>query len=69
MSQLAWQKSSFSEPGGDTCVEPALDRTGTLHFHESVTPAAVTTVAPAALAALIDWANKGQVTAVSREVG
>ncbi|MEV6593353.1 DUF397 domain-containing protein [Streptomyces acidicola] len=61
MSQLAWQKSSFSEPGGDTCVEVALDRIGILRLRESVTPGAVATLAPSALVALVDWA-KGEAT-------
>ncbi|MBA2944319.1 DUF397 domain-containing protein [Streptomyces himalayensis] len=25
MPELAWQKSTFSEPGSDTCVEVAVD--------------------------------------------
>ncbi|MPY53428.1 DUF397 domain-containing protein [Streptomyces acidicola] len=62
MSQLTWQKSSFSEPGGDTCVEVALDRIG-LRLRESVTPGTVATLAPSALVALVDWA-KGRATSV-----
>ncbi|MEW2394653.1 DUF397 domain-containing protein [Streptomyces sp. NPDC046862] len=69
MTGLRWQKSTYSEGGSATCVEMALDRTGTLHLRESVTPAVVTSVAPAALVALIDWASKGEGTAVSTEVG
>ncbi|GGZ55366.1 DUF397 domain-containing protein [Streptomyces bluensis] len=54
MTGLRWQKSTYSEGGSAACVELALDRTGTLHLRESVTPATVTTLAPTALAALID---------------
>ncbi|MER6087211.1 DUF397 domain-containing protein [Streptomyces bluensis] len=54
MTGSRWQKSTYSEGGSAACVELALDRTGTLHLRESVTPATVTTVSPTALAALID---------------
>ncbi|WP_155060797.1 DUF397 domain-containing protein [Streptomyces blattellae] len=54
MTGLRWQKSTYSEGGADTCVEVALDRTGTLHLRESVTPATAITASPTALAALLD---------------
>lgn len=59
MSQLVWQKSTFSEPGSDTCVEVALDRTGTPHLRESDTPGAVITASPYALAALLGRVKSG----------
>ncbi|WP_369172168.1 DUF397 domain-containing protein [Streptomyces sp. R28] len=54
MTQLRWQKSSFSEGGADTCVEVALDSAGCLRLRESDTPSAVIAPAQSALAALID---------------
>ncbi|MFD6997519.1 DUF397 domain-containing protein [Streptomyces mirabilis] len=54
MTQLAWQKSTFSEPGSDTCVEIALDETGTPRLRESASPGTVVTASPSALAALLD---------------
>ncbi|WP_411150265.1 DUF397 domain-containing protein [Streptomyces sp. A30] len=59
MSQLAWKKSTFSEPGSDTCVEVALDDTGTVHLRESDTPGTVLASAPSALAALLDGIKGG----------
>jgi hypothetical protein len=56
MSQLRWQKSSFSEAGASNCVEVAADLTGTpttRHLRESDAPATVVTTPPAALRALI----------------
>ncbi|MEV0635211.1 DUF397 domain-containing protein [Streptomyces sp. NPDC050619] len=59
MSQLAWQKSTFSEPGSDTCVEVALDDTRTAHLRESDTPGTTLTSTPSALAALFDGIKGG----------
>jgi Domain of unknown function (DUF397) len=54
MTGLRWQKSSYSEGGADTCVEVALDKTGTPQLRESDTPGTVVTASPSALAALMD---------------
>ncbi|MCX4905684.1 DUF397 domain-containing protein [Streptomyces sp. NBC_00878] len=54
MTGLRWQKSTYSEGGADTCVEVALDPTGTPHLRESDTPGTVIATAPSALAALLD---------------
>ncbi|WP_327343680.1 DUF397 domain-containing protein [Streptomyces europaeiscabiei] len=60
MSQLAWQRSSFSEPGSDTCVEiataPADSRP---RLRESATPATVIATTPAALHALLGGIKGG----------
>jgi hypothetical protein len=61
MSQLKWQKSSFSEGGTETCVEVAADLTGTRrHLRESDDPAMVVTTSPAALRALIVSIKAGE---------
>ena len=54
MTQLVWQKSSFSGGGEGECVEVAAAGSGQLRFRESDRPAQVATATPAALAALID---------------
>ncbi|MGK5631448.1 DUF397 domain-containing protein [Streptomyces sp. URMC 123] len=46
MSQLRWQKSSFSEGGTDTCVEVAVDTWGTPHLRESDQPSTVLVTTP-----------------------
>ncbi len=61
MSELKWQKSSFSEGGAANCVELALDPTGTVHLRESDAPATVATAAPSALVALLDGLNSAAV--------
>lgn len=54
MSQLRWQKSSFSEAGASNCVEVAAGLTGTRrHLSESDDPATVVTASGAALRRLI----------------
>ncbi|WP_149826520.1 DUF397 domain-containing protein [Streptomyces tailanensis] len=54
MSQLAWQKSSFSEPGSDTCVEiAAAPVSNRPHLRESATPDTVIATTPAALRAFL----------------
>jgi hypothetical protein len=59
MSELRWQKSSFSEGGAANCVEVARDDTGTVHLRESDTPGTVLASAPSALAALLDGIKGG----------
>ncbi|MBA2944326.1 DUF397 domain-containing protein [Streptomyces himalayensis] len=59
MSELRWQKSSFSEGGAANCVELALTPTGTPHLRESDTPATVIATTPAALRALLRGIKAG----------
>jgi hypothetical protein len=56
--QLAWQKSSFSEPGGDTCVELATAPTGRVHLRESEEPGTVVETTATALGALLRAVRK-----------
>jgi uncharacterized protein DUF397 len=54
MSELKWQKSSFST--GDpnqNCLEVARSAEGLVHFRESDAPSIVLTTAPSRLAALL----------------
>ncbi|WEV25598.1 DUF397 domain-containing protein [Streptomyces sp. 71268] len=53
MNQLRWRKSSFSEPGSDTCVEIASSSTSASHLRESADPATVITITRPALRALL----------------
>ncbi|GAA3823324.1 DUF397 domain-containing protein [Streptomyces phyllanthi] len=63
MSQLAWQKSSFSEPGGDTCVELASDPAGRAHLRESDEPGTVVETTATALGALLRAVRDGSADA------
>ncbi|MEV6757452.1 DUF397 domain-containing protein [Streptomyces sp. NPDC051214] len=60
MTELVWQKSTFSEGGGDNCVYVAATRepTATIHLRESDTPEAILSTTPEALAALIRTLTK-----------
>ncbi|GAA1931263.1 hypothetical protein GCM10009716_43130 [Streptomyces sodiiphilus] len=54
MSNLQWQKSSFSSSDpNQTCLEAATDPSGRLYFRESEDPETVLTTTPARLAALL----------------
>ncbi|AEW96322.1 MULTISPECIES: DUF397 domain-containing protein [Streptomycetaceae] len=53
MSQLVWQKSSFSEAGATNCLEVASSTPDTTHLRESDDPHTVLTTTPAGLGALI----------------
>jgi hypothetical protein len=53
MSQLVWQKSTFSGGASGNCVEVAADSAGTIHLRESDAPATVATTTPPALRALL----------------
>ncbi|MEN8654986.1 DUF397 domain-containing protein [Streptomyces sp. 21So2-11] len=53
MSQLNWQKSTFSDAAGDNCVYLATAPDGTIRLRESDEPDAILTTTPHALAALI----------------
>ncbi|WUO29512.1 DUF397 domain-containing protein [Streptomyces sp. NBC_00286] len=66
MAQLVWRKSTFSEPGSDTCVELALAPTGTVHLRESEAPGAVANAAPSAVAALLDGIKGGMLPSLQR---
>ncbi|MFH8746215.1 DUF397 domain-containing protein [Streptomyces rimosus] len=59
MSQLAWQKSSFSEGGADTCVEMALDPAGATHLRESAAPAATVIAGCAAVRCFVRVVKAG----------
>ncbi|ARF57227.1 DUF397 domain-containing protein [Streptomyces gilvosporeus] len=63
MSQLIWQKSSFSEPGSDQCVEVAVCPSGTCHLRESDAPASVMTTTPAILRDLVQAVKAGDLDA------
>lgn len=52
MSQLQWVKSSFSEEGGNNCVEVAATNAG-IALRESESPAHVLTMDRALLGALV----------------
>ncbi|ARF57228.1 DUF397 domain-containing protein [Streptomyces gilvosporeus] len=64
MSQLLWQKSSFSEGGADTCVEVAASPSGTRHLRESDAPATVMATSAAALRGLVRSLKDGTVMRV-----
>jgi hypothetical protein len=69
MAQLVWRKSTFSEPGSDTCVELALAPTGTVHLRESDAPGTVANASPSALAALLDGIKGGMPASLHRRPG
>ncbi|MFP3988734.1 DUF397 domain-containing protein [Streptomyces sp. E11-3] len=52
MTELNWQKSTFSEGQGDNCVYVAATD-GSIHLRESDTPNVTLTTTPSALAAFI----------------
>ncbi|MDF9814948.1 DUF397 domain-containing protein [Streptomyces sp. SPB162] len=54
MSELNWQKSSFSGDGGNgNCLEAATAPTGLILFRESERPGEVLTTSPAHWAAFL----------------
>ncbi|MFH8608983.1 DUF397 domain-containing protein [Streptomyces sp. NPDC018029] len=53
MTELTWQKSSFSEGAGANCVYVAQSPTGRIHLQESDAPDTTLTTHPTAFAALI----------------
>jgi hypothetical protein len=54
MTELTWQKSSFSEAGGANCLYLAARAPGgPVHLRESERPGTVLTASPGALAGLI----------------
>lgn len=59
MTELHWQKSTFSEAAGANCVYVAAARaTGAIHLRESDAPETTLTTTPAALSALIRTLTK-----------
>ncbi|MFF5720100.1 DUF397 domain-containing protein [Streptomyces buecherae] len=64
MAPLAWRKSSFSEPGSDTCVEIASSSTSAPHLRESADPATVITTTRPALRALLASVKAGRLDGV-----
>ncbi|MFE1935722.1 DUF397 domain-containing protein [Streptomyces sp. NPDC059474] len=59
MSDLTWQKSSFSDGAGPNCVELAAAGNG-IRIRESDEPEAVIRTTPAALGALIRAVKAGR---------
>ncbi|NEA73257.1 DUF397 domain-containing protein [Streptomyces sp. SID13588] len=59
MSQLQWQKSSFSDSGGENCVELAAAVNGTVLLRESEAPGVVLSTTPARFAAFLDVLKAG----------
>lgn len=53
MTDLNWQKSTFSEAGGTNCVYVATTPDGAIRLRESDAPETTLTTTPEALAALI----------------
>ncbi|MER7581695.1 DUF397 domain-containing protein [Kitasatospora sp. NPDC097691] len=61
MSQLLWQKSSFSDAdGGTTCVELASGGKDVRHLRESDDPSLVITTSAAKLRAFLLGAKAGE---------
>ncbi|AQA13215.1 DUF397 domain-containing protein [Streptomyces samsunensis] len=59
MSDLTWQKSSFSDGAGPNCVELAAAHDG-IRIRESDEPEAVIRTSPAALGVLIGAIKAGR---------
>ncbi|MCZ4125490.1 DUF397 domain-containing protein [Streptomyces sp. H39-S7] len=59
MSQLQWQKSSFSDSGGANCVEVAAVN-GTVMLRESDAPGVVLSTSPIALGRLLANIKAGE---------
>ncbi|MCP3819555.1 DUF397 domain-containing protein [Streptomyces sp. A3M-1-3] len=59
MSQLDWQKSSFSGGGDGECVELAAGSRTRVHLRESDRPAQVAITTPTALSALLTAIKTG----------
>jgi hypothetical protein len=61
MSQLAWQKSSFSNAdGGSTCIELAAGADDLRHVRESDDPSVIVTTSTTKLRAFILGAKAGE---------
>ncbi|MFS8200450.1 DUF397 domain-containing protein [Streptomyces sp. CWNU-52B] len=57
MSELTWQKSTFSGGPQGECLHIAAAPDGTLHLRESDTPGVILTTAPQGLAGLLQHAR------------
>lgn len=61
MSELFWQKSSFSGSGGNgNCLEVTAVPTGHVHLRESEQPGEILTTTPAHWAAFLRAIKAGQ---------
>ncbi|MCQ4080358.1 DUF397 domain-containing protein [Streptomyces sp. RB6PN25] len=60
MSQLAWQKSSFSTGGQGECVEVAASAHGQIHLRESDRPGEVLTTTARKLEAFLKGVKAGE---------
>lgn len=58
---LHWLKSSFSDEGGNNCVEIATHEDGGIALRESDSPAAIVSTNQAALRALVLGVKAGEV--------
>lgn len=58
MSGLCWVKSSFSDEGGNNCIEVAADEDG-IALRESDSPATLLRTSVSALSALLRSAQTG----------
>ncbi|QFQ97624.1 DUF397 domain-containing protein [Streptomyces phaeolivaceus] len=59
MTQLGWQKSSFSSGGEGNCIELAAATAYHIHLRESDRPDQITTATPRALAHLLRTVKGG----------
>jgi hypothetical protein len=62
MSELVWQKSSFSEGGAANCIELVARTLDTLHLRESDDPTIVLTTTPQRLSSLLNAIHDGGLT-------
>jgi predicted secreted Zn-dependent protease len=60
MSQLVWQKSSFSGGGEGECVEVAAGPDGLIHVRESDEPDVIAVTTPAKWAAFVKGVKAGE---------
>lgn len=61
MHGLRWLKSSFSDAGGNNCVEIAAPEDGTLALRESEHPAAILSTRRSSLGALVRGVKSGEI--------
>lgn len=62
MTELHWQKSSFSTGGEGECIELAAGPAGDVYFRESDQPTQIATANPAVLRALLRGIKAGGLT-------
>ncbi|MFJ5197663.1 DUF397 domain-containing protein [Streptomyces sp. NBC_00984] len=63
VSDLHWVKSSFSDAGGNNCVEVAAVKNAGVAMRESESPGVVLVISRAALGALVQKVKKDAVGA------